>query len=116
MTKKSTITTLIGPETSFNGELNFEDPVRIEGKLSGKVNSEKAALIIGKGGFVEGEIFVRELINQGRIEGDVKVLEKTKLESSSQFKGKLETKSLEIASGAVFNAECFMETKATKKK
>ncbi|MDA3863149.1 MAG: polymer-forming cytoskeletal protein [Deltaproteobacteria bacterium] len=116
MTKKSSITTLIGPETTFNGELNFEDPVRIEGKLSGKVNSEKAALVVGKGGFVDGEIFVKELINQGRIQGDVKVLGKTTLESSSHFKGKLETKLLEIATGAVFNAECIMESNASKKK
>ena len=44
------ISTLLGVGTTVEGNLAFNDTIRLDGKVSGKINSEKGTLIVGETG------------------------------------------------------------------
>ncbi len=102
------ITTLLGRGTSFEGKLTFEGTVRIDGKFKGEVFSDDV-LVIGEGALVEAEIDIGEIIIQGTVVGNVKAKRSIEIHAPGRVKGDLNTPSLQIDKGVVFEGRSFME-------
>ena len=66
----SEIKAYMGEDTVFNGSLNFDGTVRIDGKFEGKVTTEDT-LIIGETGHLMAEINAGTVICMGRVEGTI---------------------------------------------
>src|SRR5512140_2126985 len=58
--------------STFRGELEFEDTMRIDGRFIGKVIS-KNELIVGDSANIEGEILVGSVAVSGTVRGKIKV-------------------------------------------
>lgn len=93
--------------TRFRGELEFETTFRVEGKVEGTVVSS-GTLVIGEGGEVEGEIQVGQLFVSGVVRGTVKANRRIQLCSEGKAFADLETPSLVIEDGAIFDGRCSM--------
>lgn len=97
--------------SDLRGELLFEDTFRIDGHFSGTIVS-KGDLIVGLGGEVDGEIRVSRVFISGTVKGKVFASTRVELAANGQMLATIETPSLVIEDGALFNGQCAM-TKAS---
>src|SRR5690349_15213854 len=102
------INTLLGRGSEFEGKLTFEGTVRIDGKLSGEIFSDDV-LVIGEGAHVSAEIDVGVLIVEGNVTGNIKAKRAVELHAPARVKGNIETPSLYVDKGVMFEGNCKME-------
>jgi cytoskeletal protein CcmA (bactofilin family) len=103
--------TLLGKGSEFEGKLSFEGQVRIDGKFSGQIHT-KDVLVIGDGAKVNAEIFAGTVIVNGSVEGNIKATQVIELHQPGRIKGNLETPSLSMDKGVIFEGSCKMENLA----
>ena len=108
------INTLLGRGSSFDGKLTFEGTVRIDGKLSGEIFSNDV-LVIGEGAEVNAEIDVGVLIVEGSVTGNIRAKRAVELHAPARVRGNLETPSLFIEKGVMFEGQCRMEGMGTQR-
>ena len=97
----------IGEGTILEGKIETKGSLRIDGKVKGAVRTADT-LTIGMSGKVEGEVFARDAVVGGRIEGNISVEDKLVLEAKSVLIGNLKAKKLVIDEGAVFQGKSDM--------
>ncbi|HEX2567929.1 MAG TPA: polymer-forming cytoskeletal protein [Polyangia bacterium] len=102
------INTLLGKGSSFEGKLIFEGTVRIDGTLTGEIFSDDV-LVVGEGAKVMAKIEVGVLIVEGYVEGNVRASRAVELHAPARVRGNLETPSLFIDKGVIFEGNCKME-------
>jgi cytoskeletal protein CcmA (bactofilin family) len=102
------ITTLLGRGSEFEGKLTFEGTVRIDGKLSGEIFSEDV-LVVGEGAQVNAEIEVGVIIVEGNVTGNIRAKRAVELHAPARVKGNIETPSLYIDKGVIFEGFSKME-------
>ncbi|MBU1003837.1 MAG: polymer-forming cytoskeletal protein [Proteobacteria bacterium] len=108
------INAFLGTGTTYQGKLEFQGSVRIDGNFKGEVTS-KGTLVVGKEANVEGTINVGQLIISGKLNGEVRAKEKIVLHKTAHIVGSLSTPSLVIEEGAVLEGQITMGTKSTAK-
>lgn len=92
----------------MQGELNFEDTFRIDGRFSGNVVSD-GDLIVGERGNVDGEVKVRRVFVSGSVSGILRASERVEITSAGKVTADVFTPSLTIDEGAFFEGRCSME-------
>lgn len=91
--------TYIGPGSAFEGRLESNGSIRIEGRVSGSVHS-KGDVSIGENGIVEADIQARNIVIAGTVTGNVQATEKLTIKPKGQLTGDILTALLEINEGA----------------
>jgi cytoskeletal protein CcmA (bactofilin family) len=113
-TKEDTeIKAYMGEDTVFNGSLNFEGTVRIDGKFEGQVITEDT-LIIGETGHLKAEISAGIVVCMGRVEGTVAATKKVEIHSTSKVVGNVKSPALYIELGGILDGNCEMAGKESK--
>jgi cytoskeletal protein CcmA (bactofilin family) len=105
------INTLLGKGSKFEGKLSFEGTVRIDGRLHGEIFSDDI-LVIGEGAEVSAEIEVGVLIVKGNVTGNIRAHRAVELHAPARVRGNIETPSLLIDKGVIFEGNCRMENLA----
>jgi len=103
----SKLRSALGAGTVIQGKLSFDTPVRIDGKLSGEVFSSKA-LIVGETGSIDADVSVASLVVMGHVSGNIKATESIELMKGGSLEGDIESPSLLMEEGALFNGNCSM--------
>ncbi|MDD3858987.1 MAG: polymer-forming cytoskeletal protein [Bacteroidales bacterium] len=98
---------IIGNGTSINGDVSSNGDLRIDGNLTGNLNT-KAKLVLGSTGKILGEIFCKNSEISGQIDGKITVEELLILKSSARINGDIVTSRLSVEPGAVFTGTCNM--------
>lgn len=93
--------------SSFKGELEFEDTMRIDGRFSGKIIS-KNELIVGDTATIDGEIHVGRIAISGTVKGRIKADQRIEIHRNGKVFCDLETPALIIEEGATFEGNCVM--------
>jgi cytoskeletal protein CcmA (bactofilin family) len=106
--KTSEINAFLGKGTTFNGEMRFEGMFRIDEKYDGKILSGDS-LVVGQTAEVNAEITVKTIIVNGKVNGKISASNRTEIQSSGQIRGDIETSSLVISEGAIFEGNCKMQ-------
>lgn len=101
--------TLIGPEAKINGELVSSDNVHIEGKIEGKVKSEKQ-ITIGEKGQVQAEVEAKIVTIRGKLQGDCVATNKVEIAGTGKVFGNISAPRIAVAEGAVFRGASNMTT------
>ena len=109
------ISGFLGEGTEIHGEVRFRDVLRVDGKIGGKVISEKE-LVVGESGEVEAEVEVGILSVSGKVTGTIHIKEKLEIHPTGRVIGDLtlEKPNLVIHEGGVFEGNIDMN--AGKKK
>ena len=103
----------MGEDAVFNGTLNFDGTVRIDGKFEGKVITEDT-LIIGETGHLMAEISAGTVICMGRVEGTIVASKKVEIHSTSKILGNIKSPAIDIELGGILDGNCDMSGKETK--
>lgn len=106
--KEGTLSGFVGSGTMVTGEANFKAMMRVDGHLSGRVSSTSGTLIVGSNGKVDANIEVAVAVIHGTINGDIIASQRLELGRSAKVNGNIQTPSLIIEQGAVFEGSCKM--------
>ena len=95
--------------TEIHGEVRFRDVLRVDGKIGGKIISEKE-LVVGESGEVEADVDVGVLSVSGKVTGTIHVKEKLEIHPTGRVVGDitLEKPNLVIHEGGVFEGNIDM--------
>ncbi len=96
--------------SSFKGELEFEDTMRIDGKFNGRIRS-KNELIVGESAHIEGEVHVGRIAISGTVVGKIKADQRVEIHRNGKVYSDIDTPALVIEEGAIFQGNCVMGDK-----
>ncbi len=101
------ISSVIGSDMVVDGDIRAKEAVRVEGKVTGDVETE-GVLIISAGGSVKGNVKGSSIVIGGSLEGDLCSGGRTEVASTGKVIGNIRTKSLIVDENAVFQGQCIM--------
>jgi cytoskeletal protein CcmA (bactofilin family) len=93
--------------SSFKGELEFEDTMRIDGKYNGRISS-KNELIVGESAHIEGDLHVGRIAISGTVVGKIVADQRVEIHRNGKVYCDIETPALIIEEGALFQGNCVM--------
>lgn len=106
--KEGTLSGFVGGGTLVTGEATFKAMLRVDGHLSGKISSTSGTLIVGANGVVDANIEVAVAIIHGTINGDIIATQRLELGRAAKVNGNIQTPSLMIEQGGIFEGSCKM--------
>jgi cytoskeletal protein CcmA (bactofilin family) len=99
---------LLGRGTRFEGKLDFEGRVRIDGGFKGEIRGEDV-LVIGEGAFVEGEVHVATcIVTGGEVRANIRARDGIELYAPAKVVGALHAPAIFIDRGVKFEGTCKM--------
>lgn len=103
------ITALLGRGTHFEGKLEFEGRVRIDGGFRGQIRTT-GVLIVGDGAEIEAEIEAGVVIVKGgSVQGNVSARESIELYVPARVNGNLRAPEIFMDKGVQFSGSCTIE-------
>lgn len=115
--KEGTLAGYVGNGTVLTGEANFKGMLRIDGRLTGRITSQDGTLLVGTNGQVDADIEVAVATINGTVNGDIIATERLEMGRAAHVKGNIQTPSLMIEQGAIFEGSCRMlQLKESKEK
>ena len=106
--KEGTLGGYVGSGTVVTGEAGFKAMMRIDGQMSGRITSTGGTLVIGTNGKVDANIEVAVATVHGTVNGDIIATQRLELGRSAKVSGNIQTPSLMIEQGAIFEGSCKM--------
>jgi cytoskeletal protein CcmA (bactofilin family) len=103
----NTTINLISAGTDIFGDVKSSGDIRIDGSLTGNLNT-KGKVVIGPTGKVKGEVICKNSEVAGVIEGRIIVGQLLNLKASCKINGDIITSKLSIEPGALFTGNCKM--------
>ena len=99
------LTGFFDKNTDIKGDLSFKGSFRIDGRFSGRIDSD-SVLIIGDNGKVKAEIIIGIIIINGEVDGIIQAKEKVEINARGRVLGKIITPKLSVEEGAYLEANC----------
>ena len=98
---------VIAAGSKWNGSLNIDDSVRIDGQLSGEIVA-KGTVHIADGARVDAKIRAAFVVVSGTFKGEIRASERLELMPRSRVEGQLLTKALNVHEGAIVDGSIQM--------
>ena len=108
---RATIQTLIGVDTSVEGDFVFSGGMHVVGTVIGNISSsdENSLLIVGDGAMIKGDVSVANIIVNGQVDGNVYVKERVELFDNACINGDVHYRTIELPAGAEVNGRLVRE-------
>jgi cytoskeletal protein CcmA (bactofilin family) len=100
--------TILSADIDFSGELSFEKPFMIRGRLSGAIEAQ-GLLVIDEGAVVDANIKGSKVVIRGSVTGNVTAAEKVEVSVTGRLTGDITAPEIFMDTGSVFNGRCTME-------
>ena len=94
--------------TEVDGEVRFDDELRIDGRVTGRIISEKGRLTVGDTGAITADIEVGTASIGGTVSGTLTASVKVEIHATGRVYGDIFAPALIIEEGAVFEGRCEM--------
>src|SRR5512133_362262 len=99
---------LLGRGSEFEGKLTFEGTVRIDGKFTGSIVTSDV-LVVGEGAKISAEVTCGTIVVHGEVNGNIRAKGSVELHHPAKMRGNIETPSLMVDKGVIFEGQCKME-------
>jgi cytoskeletal protein CcmA (bactofilin family) len=93
---------VLASDVDIKGTIKFDTELIFDGKLEGEIFSEDGNLTLGKNADVRGELKTKSVVVYGSVNGNISVMERAELKSTSQLTGDLKAMRIIIEEGAIF--------------
>jgi cytoskeletal protein CcmA (bactofilin family) len=104
------IDTIIGKNTTIEGNIKSQGTMRIDGNVTGKIEVQ-GSMIIGDNSKIEADIKADNISISGEITGNLTVKNQVQITSNGKVYGDIEVQNLIIDEGAIFEGKCKMNKK-----
>jgi cytoskeletal protein CcmA (bactofilin family) len=111
--KTASISTFIEYGVVIEGTIHFQDTIRIDGKLKGKITAEGGTVIVGEKGVMDAQIMADVVIIMGEVNGTIVAKERLEIYPPGRVLGDIQAPVVSIEAGVVFNGNCSMKTIGT---
>lgn len=101
-TSPEAVISIVGPGMKIVGDCETDGTLRIEGAIEGSVRAGKA-VVVGKDGRVEGDIFTQDAVISGHVLGTVIAESRLELQATCQIEGRVRARRLHLEEGAILN-------------
>jgi cytoskeletal protein CcmA (bactofilin family) len=108
MKQRDQIDAFLGADTDFEGKLSFKGSVRIDGRFKGEILTD-GTLIVGETASLESNIRVSHIMISGEVRGNITASGRIEINAPGKVYGNIETPTLVIAEGVVFEGNCSMQ-------
>jgi cytoskeletal protein CcmA (bactofilin family) len=102
----------IGKSVMVKGELSGSEDLYIDGQVEGTIELKGNNLTIGPHGQVKANINAKEVIIQGKLEGNIQASQRTELTKSAVAVGDIVTQRVSIEEGASFKGKIDIQREA----
>ena len=96
------VISIIGPGMKVVGDCDADGAVRVEGTVQGNIRAGKA-VVVGKDGVVDGDIFTQDAVIAGRVKGVVRADSRLEIQATSRLEGEIIASRLQLEEGAMLN-------------
>lgn len=106
--KSAAINTLIGSNTTVQGDLLVSGGCHVDGRVVGNVTTAAGAqgfLSVSEHGAIEGSVDVAHVLLNGLVSGDIMARERVELGSKARVTGNVQYGIIEMALGAEINGK-----------
>ncbi|MEJ2678481.1 MAG: polymer-forming cytoskeletal protein [Gemmatimonadota bacterium] len=98
------VISIIGPGMRVVGDCESEGTLRIEGRVEGSVRAAKA-VVVGKDGFVDGDIVTQDAVVGGRVTGSIAADSRLELQATCFIEGEIRARRIKLEEGGVVNGK-----------
>lgn len=106
------VSTTLGSTTKFEGTVDTDESLRIDGLYEGTINCN-GTLVIGSDAEVKAEIEAGSAIIGGHVNGDVTADERIEIQNNGEIFGDLTAPILHIERGVTLEGNCTINTGGT---
>jgi cytoskeletal protein CcmA (bactofilin family) len=103
------ISTFLGVETAIEGAVSFTGTIRLDGKVTGKIESQSGTVIIGEKAVIEADIAAGVVIVMGRVKGMIDASSRIEVFPPAQIDGDIQAPVISMDAGVKFNGKCTMK-------
>lgn len=96
------VISIIGPGMRIMGNCDTDGAVRVEGVVEGNIRAGKA-VVVGKEGRVEGDIFTQDAVISGAVSGAIRAESRLEIQSTSRIDGEILAGRMQLEEGALLN-------------
>src|SRR5687768_7187144 len=89
-----TVISIIGPGMEVVGQCQTDGTIRIEGTVQGSVRAGKA-VVVGKDGVVEGDIFTQDAVISGKVTGTLVAESRLELQATCRIDGEVRARRMQ---------------------
>jgi cytoskeletal protein CcmA (bactofilin family) len=110
----SDVVSIIGPGMQVVGDCTSDGVVRIEGRVEGIIRAAKS-VVVGKDGFVTGDIETQDLIVAGRVAGTITAQSRVELQASCHVEGDIRSRRVKLEEGGRVEGRLHMGAETAKR-
>ena len=111
--QKGPLLTVLGESARLEGKFTIGDSIQIECEVAGEINVEGRFVIADKG-IVRADVNTVDAVIRGHYEGKMVATGNVEITSTGRVSGNIETDSLMISKGALFNGNVSKLTHAAE--
>src|SRR5262249_43116323 len=99
----------IGKSVFIKGELSGSEDLYVDGEVEGTIELDGHRLTVGPEGRIRANIDAKDVIIQGKVDGDVVGAQRVELRKTAHLVGNIKTQRIAIEEGAVFRGKIEMQ-------
>jgi cytoskeletal protein CcmA (bactofilin family) len=92
----------IGKSVVIKGELSGSEDLYLDGEVEGTIQLDKHSLTVGPNGRIRAHVHAREIIIHGKVDGNIRGIDRVELKRSAVLVGDIVTQRISIEDGAYF--------------
>ena len=98
--KSLSLDTLIGANTVFEGSIQSERSVCVEGSIRGRIEA-KGEVVVGRQGKVEADVYADTVVVGGQIIGNINARSRLEITATGRVTGDIEATKITVAEGGM---------------
>ena len=110
--KVDSISTFLGAGTSFEGAIDFQGTIRVDGRVSGKISSKDGTLIVGEKASIDADVTVSVAVVMGEVNGTIDAQDRIEVYPPGRIGGDIQAPVISVEPGGIFNGTCAMKKSA----